>query len=149
MSDLKAQLTSAMKEAMRAKDSARLAVIRMALAAIKQVEIDERIEVDDTRALAILDKQVKQRLDSARQYLDAGRQELADIEQAEIEVLREFLPAPLSQAEIDTLIEQAIADSGAAGMQDMGKVMALLKPAMQGRADMAAVSGRLKARLTA
>lgn len=149
MSDLKAQLTSAMKEAMRAKDSARLAVIRMALAAIKQVEIDERIEVDDTRALAILDKQVKQRLDSARQYLDAGRQELADIEQAEIEVLREFLPAPLSQAEIDALIEQAIADSGAAGMQDMGKVMALLKPAMQGRADMAAVSGRLKARLTA
>ena len=149
MSDLKAQLTSAMKEAMRAKDSARLAVIRMALAAIKQVEIDERIEVDDTRALAILDKQVKQRLDSARQYLDAGRQELADIEQAEIEVLREFLPAPLSQAEIDTLIEQAIADSGAAGMQDMGKVMAILKPAMQGRADMAAVSGRLKARLTA
>ncbi len=149
MSDLKAQLTSAMKEAMRAKDSARLAVIRMALAAIKQVEIDERIEVDDTRALAILDKQVKQRLDSARQYLDAGRQELADIEQAEIEVLREFLPAPLSQAEIDTLIGQAIADSGAAGMQDMGKVMALLKPAMQGRADMAAVSGRLKARLTA
>lgn len=149
MSDLKAQLTSAMKEAMRAKDSARLAVIRMALAAIKQVEIDERIEVDDTRALAILDKQVKQRLDSARQYLDAGRQELADIEQAEIKVLREFLPAPLSQAEIDALIEQAIADSGAAGMQDMGKVMALLKPAMQGRADMAAVSGRLKARLTA
>lgn len=149
MSDLKAQLTSAMKEAMRAKDSARLAVIRMALAAIKQVEIDERIEVDDTRALAILDKQVKQRLDSARQYLDAGRHELADIEQAEIEVLREFLPAPLSQAEIDALIEQAIADSGAAGMQDMGKVMALLKPAMQGRADMAAVSGRLKARLTA
>lgn len=149
MSDLKAQLTSAMKEAMRAKDSARLAVIRMALAAIKQVEIDERIEVDDTRALAILDKQVKQRLDSARQYLDAGRQELADIEQAEIEVLREFLPAPLSQAEIDTLIEQAIADSGAAGMQDMGKAMAILKPAMQGRADMAAVSGRLKARLTA
>lgn len=149
MSDLKAQLTSAMKDAMRAKDSARLAVIRMALAAIKQVEIDERIEVDDTRALAILDKQVKQRLDSARQYLDAGRQELADIEQAEIEVLREFLPAPLSEAEIDTLIEQAIADSGAAGMQDMGKVMALLKPAMQGRADMAAVSGRLKARLTA
>lgn len=146
---LKQSLTEAMKDAMRAKDSARLAVIRMALAAIKQVEIDERIEVDDTRALAILDKQVKQRLDSARQYLDAGRQELADIEQAEIEVLREFLPAPLSEAEIDTLIEQAIADSGAAGMQDMGKVMALLKPAMQGRADMAAVSGRLKARLTA
>lgn len=147
MSDLKAQLTSAMKDAMRAKDSARLAVIRMALAAINQVEIDERTEVDDARALAILDKQVKQRLDSARQYTDAGRQELAAIEQAEIEVLREFLPAPLTQAEIDTLIEQAIADSGAAGMQDMGKVMALLKPAMQGRADMAAVSGRLKARL--
>ncbi|WP_111655773.1 GatB/YqeY domain-containing protein [Isoalcanivorax indicus] len=149
MSDIKARLTDAMKDAMRAKDSARLGVIRMALAALKQVEVDERIELDDARVLAILDKQVKQRQDAARQYGDAGRQDLADTELAEIEVLREFLPQPLSDDEIDALISQAIADTGAAGMQDMGKVMGQLKPQLQGRADMGAVSGRIKARLTA
>ncbi|MBA3979645.1 MAG: glutamyl-tRNA amidotransferase [Alcanivorax sp.] len=149
MSEIKARLTDAMKDAMRAKDSARLGVIRMALAALKQVEVDERAELDDARVLAILDKQVKQRQDAARQYTDAGRQDLADTELAEIEVLRDFLPQPLSDDEIDALISQAIAETGAAGMQDMGKVMGLLKPQMQGRADMGAVSGRIKARLTA
>ncbi|KAF0810634.1 hypothetical protein A167_00513 [Alcanivorax sp. S71-1-4] len=149
MSDIKASLTSAMKDAMRARDSVRLGVIRMALAAFKQVEVDERIEVSDERALVIMDKLVKQRQDAATQYADAGRQELADTELAEIEVLREFLPAPLSEADIDALIEQAISDTGAAGMQDMGKVMGQLKPKLQGRADMGAVSGRIKARLSA
>ena len=149
MSEIKARLTDAMKDAMRAKDSARLGVIRMALAALKQVEVDERAQLDDARVLAILDKQVKQRQDAARQYTDAGRQDLADTELAEIEVLRTFLPQPLSDDEIDALINQAIADTGAAGMQDMGKVMGLLKPQLQGRADMGAVSGRIKARLTA
>ena len=134
---------------MRARDSVRLGVIRMALAAFKQVEVDERIEVSDERALVIMDKLVKQRQDAATQYADAGRQELADTELAEIEVLREFLPAPLSDAEIDALIDQAIAATGAAGMQDMGKVMGQLKPQLQGRADMGAVSGRIKARLSA
>jgi len=149
MSDIKASLTSAMKDAMRARDSARLGVIRMALAAFKQVEVDERIEVSGERALVIMDKLVKQRQDAAQQYAAAGRQELADTELAEIEVLREFLPAPLSDAEIDALIDQAIADTSAAGMQDMGKVMGQLKPQLQGRADMGAVSGRIKARLSA
>lgn len=148
MSELKARLTDAMKDAMRAKDKARLGVVRMALAALKQVEVDERIELDDARVLAILDKLVKQRQDSASQYTEAGRQELADIELAEIEILREFLPTPLSDDEIDALIDQAIADSGAAGMQDMGKVMGQIKPQIQGRADMGAVSGRVKKRLS-
>ena len=149
MSELKARLTDAMKDAMRAKDKARLGVVRMALAALKQIEVDERIELDDARVLAILDKLVKQRQDSASQYTEAGRQELADIELAEIEILREFLPTPLSDDEIDALIDQAIADSGAAGMQDMGKVMGQIKPQIQGRADMGAVSGRVKTRLSA
>ncbi|MCH8543886.1 MAG: GatB/YqeY domain-containing protein [Alcanivorax sp.] len=147
MSAIKARLTDAMKDAMRARDSVRLGTIRMVLAALKQVEVDERIELDDSRVLAIFDKQLKQRQDAARQYTDAGRQELADIELAEIEVLREFMPQPLSDDEIETLITQAIADSGAAGMQDMGKVMGLLKPQLQGRADMGAVSGKIRARL--
>lgn len=147
MSAIKARLTDAMKDAMRARDSVRLGTIRMVLAALKQVEVDERIELDDSRVLAIFDKQLKQRQDAARQYADAGRQELADIELAEIEVLREFMPQPLSDDEIDALITRAIADSGAAGMQDMGKVMGLLKPQLQGRADMGAVSGKIRARL--
>lgn len=149
MSELKARLSNAMKDAMRAKDKARLGVVRMALAALKQVEVDERIELDDTRVLAILDKLVKQRQDSASQYAEAGRQDLADVELAEIEILREFLPTPLTDDEIDALIDQAIADSGATGMQDMGKLMGQLKPKLQGRADMGEVSGRVKKRLGA
>ena len=147
MSALKEKLTQAMKDAMRAKDSARLGVIRMALAALKQVEVDERIELDDARVLAILDKQIKQRQDAAKQYADAGRQELADIELAEIVVLRDFMPAQLSDEEIAQLIDEAVTATGASGMQDMGKVMGLLKPKLQGRADMGAVSAKIKARL--
>ena len=147
MSALKEKLTQAMKDAMRAKDSARLGVIRMALAALKQVEVDERIELDDARVLAILDKQIKQRQDAATQYADAGRQELADIELAEIVVLRDFMPAQLSDEEISQLIDEAVTATGASGMQDMGKVMGLLKPKLQGRADMCAVSAKFKARL--
>ena len=136
-----------MKAAMRAKDSERLGTVRMALAALKQVEIDERIELDDARVLAILDKQVKQRTDAAKQYRDAGRDDLAVKEEAEMVVLKEFLPQPLSADEIAQLIDDAIASTGAAGMQDMGKVMGILKPQIQGRADMGAVSGQVKARL--
>lgn len=147
MSALKEKLTQAMKDAMRAKDQARLGVIRMALAALKQVEVDERIELDDARVLAILDKQIKQRQDAAKQYADAGRQELADIELAEIVVLRDFMPAQLSDEEIAQLIDEAVTATGASGMQDMGKVMGLLKPKLQGRADMGAVSAKIKARL--
>ena len=147
MSEIRAQLTDAMKAAMRAKDAVRLGTIRMLQAAIKQVEVDERIEPDDARLLAILDKQLKQRTDASKQYRDAGRDDLADKEDAEIEVIREFLPQPLSADEIAALIDQAIADTGASGMQDMGKVMGLLKPKLQGRADMGQVSGQIKARL--
>lgn len=136
-----------MKEAMRAKDSERLGTVRMALSALKQVEVDERIELDDARVLAILDKQVKQRIDAAKQYRDANREDLAVKEDAEVIVLREFLPQPLSDDEIAALIDDAVAQSGASSMQDMGKVMGLLKPKLQGRADMGAVSGKIKARL--
>lgn len=147
MSALKNQLSEAMKDAMRAKDKARLVVIRMALSALKQIEIDERIEIDDVRALATIDKQIKQRVDAATQYTDANRQDLADIEIAEVEILREFLPTQLTEEEISQLIEDAMAATGATGMQDMGKVMGILKPQLQGRADMGAVSGLIKARL--
>lgn len=149
MSTLKETLTNAMKDAMRAKEKARLGVVRMALAAIKQIEVDERIELDEPRSLALLDKLIKQRKDSAQQYRDAGREDLAEAEEMEIEVLREFMPAPLGDDEIEAMIDGAIAQIGATGMQDMGKVMGLLKPRLQGRADIGAVSGKVKARLTA
>ncbi|WP_133491931.1 GatB/YqeY domain-containing protein [Alcanivorax sp. 24] len=148
MSAIKAQLADATKDAMRAKDKVRLGVLRMAMAALKQIEVDERIEVDDARSLAVLDKLVKQRKDSAGQYRDANRPELAEVEEAEILILQEFLPQPLSDAEIEALIDEAITSTGAAGMGDMGKVMGLLKPKLQGRADIGAVSGKVKARLT-
>jgi len=144
---LKSRLTEAMKAAMRAQDKARLGTIRLILADIKRVEVDERIEVDDARALVILDKMAKQRRDSISQFRGAGRDDLADAETQELAVIAEFLPQPLTADEITALIEQAVADSGAAGAADMGKVMALLKPAIQGRADMAAVSKQVKARL--
>ncbi len=147
MSALKDQLNAAVKDAMRAKDKARLGTLRMATAAIKQVEVDERIELDDARVLALLDKQIKQRKDAAKQYRDANRADLAEVEEAEIVVLQEFLPSPLTDAEIDALIDDAIAQTGAAGMQDMGKVMGVLKPRLQGRADIGAVSGKVKQRL--
>jgi uncharacterized protein YqeY len=146
---LKDQITADMKDAMRAKDKERLGTIRLILAAIKQREVDERIELDDTQVLVIMDKMLKQRRDSIKQYRDAGREELAAVEESEIVVIQHYLPAALSDEEIDALIEKAVADSGAAGMQDMGKVMAQLKPQLQGRADMGQVSGKIKARLTA
>ena len=147
MSALKEQLTAAMKDAMRAKEKARLGVFRMALSAIKQIEVDERIEPDDARVLALLDKLIKQRKDSATQYRDAGRPELAETEEAEILALQEFLPAQLSDDEIDALIDDAISQTGAAGMQDMGKVMGAVKAAAQGQADMGKVSALVKAKL--
>lgn len=147
-SALKRQLTDAMKDAMRLKDKQRLGTVRLALAEINRVEVDERIEPDDARVLAILDKMIKQRRESIRQFEDASRNDLVAIEQAEIEVLQTFMPAALSEAEIDAIISQALADTGAAGAQDMGKVMAAVKPQMAGRADMGAVSQIIKARLS-
>ena len=146
-SPLKAQINEAMKAAMRAKEKERLGTIRLILAEIKKVEVDERIDPDDVRVTSILDKMVKQRRDSIKQFTDAGRDELAAKEQSEIEVIQEFLPQPLSAEEIASLIEDAIASTGAASMQDMGKVMGLLKPQMAGRADMGKVSGLIKQRL--
>jgi len=148
-SELKAQLTSEMKVAMKAKEKARLGVIRSMLAAIKQVEIDSQATLeDDAAVLAILDKMLKQRRDSQKQYEDAGRPELAEQEAYEITVIQDFLPQPLTDAEVSELVEAAIEAVSAASMQDMGKVMAILKPKMQGRADMAVVSKIIKAKLS-
>ncbi len=144
---LKARLQADMKAAMKSGDKARLGVIRLIHAAIKQREIDERGELDDTQVLAVLDKMLKQRRDSVAQYTEAGREDLAEKERFEIQVCQDYLPAALSDDEIDALIGSAIDDTGATGMQDMGKVMGVLKPKLQGRADMAAVSGAVKARL--
>ena len=141
---LKLQINDAMKQAMRAKDKEKLGTIRLIQAEVKRVEVDERIEVEDERLLAILDKMIKQRRDSISQYEDAGRQELADIESAEIAVIQEFLPAALSEDEINQLILSAIASSGAQSMRDMGKVMGILKPQIQGRADAGVVSTQVK-----
>ncbi len=146
-STLKAQITDAMKAAMKAKDKQRLSAIRLILADVKRIEVDERIEVDDARLLAVLDKMCKQRRDAQQQYLDAGRSELAEQEAFEIEVIQAFLPEQLSAEKLAELIDSAIADSGAASMKDMGKVMAILKPQLQGRADMGAVSQAIKAKL--
>lgn len=144
---LKQQLTDAMKTAMKSGEKARLGVIRLMLAAVKQREIDERIELDDSQVLAVLDKMVKQRRDSIEQYSNAGRDELAALEAAEIEVIQEFLPAGLSEAEIAAIIEAAVAETGAESMRDMGKVMAVVKPQVQGRADVGVVSGLVKQKL--
>lgn len=141
------ELKEAQKDAMRAKDKLRLGTIRMALAAIKQKEIDEQITVTETDVLGIITKMVKQRQDAAKQYQDANRTDLADTELAEITVLESFLPQPLSDAEIDQLIDDAITQTGASSMQDMGKVMGIVKPKAQGRADMGALSGKVKAKL--
>lgn len=147
-SSLKQGLTDAMKTAMKGGDKKRLGVIRLVLAAIKQVEVDERIELEDERILAVLDKMVKQRRESISQYKDAGRNDLVEVEEYEITVLQDYLPEPLSENEITQMIEKAIADTGASSIKDMGKVMGILKPQMQGRADMGPVSGKIKAQLT-
>lgn len=149
MSDagLKASITSAMKEAMRAKEKERLATIRLILADFKRIEVDERIELDDARCLAILDKMLKQRKDSITQFRDAGREDLAEIEEREVVVIQTFLPKALSDDEIEALISSAMSETGAESVRDMGKVMAVLKPQLQGRADVGAVSGMVKKRL--
>ena len=148
MSSLKNTLTEAMKNAMRAKEKFRLGVIRMILADIKRVEVDERIDVDNARCLSIIDKMMKQRRDSARQFVDGGRHDLADTELAEVEILKEFLPTPLTDDEINTFIDQAINDADATGSRIMGQVMGQLKLKVQGRADMQIVSNLVKERLT-
>ena len=147
MSELKQQLNDAVKQAMKAKQKERLATLRLATSALKQIEVDERIELDDARVLAVLDKMIKQRKDSAEQFTAGGREDLATQEKAEIEVLQEFLPAALDGAEIEAIVKQAIAEVGASSMQDMGKVMAIVKPQVQGRADMGAISQQVKAQL--
>ena len=148
MSSLKHTLTEAMKDAMRAKEKFRLGVIRMALAEIKRVEVDERVDINDTRCLAIIDKMSKQRRDAANQFVGGGRQDLADNELAEVEVLKEFLPAQLTDNEIRSLVDRAIATTGASGPQDMSQVMRQLKPQVQGRADMQVISNLVKDRLS-
>jgi uncharacterized protein len=146
---LKQRVQEDMKTALKAGEKRRLGVVRLILAAIKQREIDERIELDDTQVLAVLDKMVKQRRDSVSQYSAAGREDLAEVERYEIEVCQGYLPQALTESEIANLIDAAIAATGATGMKDMGKVMAELRPQAQGRADMGAVSTLIKQRLGA
>lgn len=138
-----------MKAAMRAKDAARLGAIRLLQAAIKQREIDERIELDDTQVIEAIERMLKQRRDSISQYEAASRQDLADAEKYEVSVLQEYLPQPLTEAEIAALLDKVVADTGASGIKDMGKVMAAVKPMIVGRADMGSLSGLIKARLGA
>lgn len=147
MSELRTRLNEAVKSAMRAGEKARLGTLRLATAALKQREVDERIELTDEDVLATLSKMIKQRRESIAQYEQAGRADLAAQEQAEIDILSDFLPQPLSAEEIDRLIDQAIAETGASSVRDMGKVMNILRPQLQGRADVGAVSGRVKERL--
>ncbi|MCL4471342.1 MAG: GatB/YqeY domain-containing protein [Sulfuricella sp.] len=144
---LRLQIAEDMKSAMRAKDAPRLAAIRLLMAAIKQREVDERVELSDDQVISVIEKMLKQRRDSISQYESAGRQDLADVEKFEVSVLQNYLPQPLSESEIDALLAAAIASSGAAGVKDMGKVMAIVKPQMAGRADMGKVSALIKAKL--
>ncbi|HEV3180418.1 MAG TPA: GatB/YqeY domain-containing protein [Steroidobacteraceae bacterium] len=145
---LRDRITEDMKSAMRAGEKERLATIRMALAAIKQREVDERITLDDTQVLAVLEKMIKQRREAITQFKSGGRADLVAKETAEIGVLQHYLPAQLSDAELEALIAKAVVASGAASLKDMGKVMALVKPQAQGRADMGAVSARIKQKLS-
>jgi uncharacterized protein len=144
---LKQQLTDDMKTAMRGGDKERLGVIRLILAAVKQREVDERIELDDSQVLSVLEKMVKQRKDSVSQYTAAGREDLANVERAEMLVIEAYMPARLSDAEVDALIDAAIAETGASSARDMGKVVGVVKGQVAGRADMGQVSGRIKAKL--
>ncbi len=145
---LKTKISEDMKVAMKARETARLGAIRLLLAAIKQREIDDRIELDDAGVLAVIDKMLKQRRDSISQYEAASRQDLADAEKFEVNVLSGYMPQALSPAEIQAAVNEAVAASEATGMQDMGKVMAVLKPKLAGRADMSQVSGLVKTALT-
>jgi uncharacterized protein len=144
---LKAQITEDMKTAMRAKDAPRLSAVRLLLAAIKQREVDERIELSDADVVAVIEKMLKQRRDSISQYEAANRMDLADAEKFEVSVLTAYMPQPLSESEVDALVAQAIAASDATSVKDMGKVMAAVKPQLAGRADMGKVSGLIKAKL--
>lgn len=146
---LKARIAEDMKNAMRARDAARLGAIRLLQAAIKQREVDERIELNDAQVVEAIEKMLKQRRDSISQYEAAGRQDLADVEKFEVAVLQEYLPAALTEPELDEILAKAIADTAASGIKDMGKVMAAVRPLVLGRADMGKVSALIKARLGA
>ena len=148
MTTLKNQITDVLKATMRAKEMGKLTVIRGLQAAIKQIEVDERIELDDTQVLAVIEKQVKQRKESVKAFESAGREDLASKEQAEIEVLSQFLPEAMSEDELDSLIAQTITAQGATSMKDMGKVMNSLRPLIAGRADPAQVSAKIKSKLS-
>jgi uncharacterized protein YqeY len=143
------RVKDAVKDAMRAREKARLAALRLITAEFKRIEVDERIEIDDARALSVLDKMVKQRLDSEAQYRAAGRDELAEVEAFEITVIREYLPEPLTDEDLDALVAEAIVASGATSMAQMGAVMGQLKPKVAGRADMGVLSAKVKAQLSA
>ncbi|KAF3978304.1 MAG: GatB/YqeY domain-containing protein [Methylococcales symbiont of Iophon sp. n. MRB-2018] len=147
MDELKTRIKDEMKAAMRAKDKERLVVIRTILAAFKQIEVDERIELDNARMIVILDKMQKQRRESIKQFNDAGRTDLSEIEEAELLVIQDYLPKALAESEMNELLEKAVLESGAESIKDMGKVMAILKPQMIGRADMSVVAKIIKARL--
>lgn len=149
VSELKQRIESDMKSAMRAKDKQRLDIIRLAIAEYKRIEIDERIELDDERVISILDRMTKQRRESASQYLKGNRQDLVDQENYEISVLLEYLPEQLDDEAIDRLLEETIAETGANSMKEMGQLMAALRSKLQGRADMGAISQKVKARLSA
>lgn len=145
---LKDRISEAMKDAMRAKDKARLSAIRLMLAEIKKIEVDERIELENDRILSILDKMLKQRRESIKQYEAGDRQDLADVEQAEIDVIQEFLPAALTEEEIANIVDGAIQESGAVSMKEMGAVMNIVRPKVMGRSDMGQVSGLVKSKLS-
>jgi len=144
---LKAQISEDMKTAMRAKDSVRLGAIRLLLSAIKQREVDERVELDDVNVIAVIEKMLKQRRDSIAAYESANRNDLADIEKFEVTVLQTYLPQQLSEAEVKVILEKVVTDTGAAGIKDMSKVMAAIKPLVAGRADMGQISSLIKTRL--
>ena len=147
-SALKTRINDDVKTAMRSKDKERLGTLRLLTAAIKQIEVDQRIELNDDQVIAVLEKMLKQRKDSIEQFEKAGRTELAEIEIKEVAILKEFMPEQLSDADIDNLIDEAMAVTGASEMKDMGKVMGILKPKLAGKADMGAVSGKIKAKLS-
>ncbi|MBT3276818.1 GatB/YqeY domain-containing protein [Candidatus Thioglobus sp.] len=147
MSALKTQITNDMKLAMKAKDKAALKALRMILGAIKQREVDERIELNDTQAMAVIQKMVKQRKDSISQFKDAGRDDLVDVEEAELIIINNYMPKQLSESEVLVAVDQAIAATGASSMQDMGKLMGVLKTQLDGKADMGVVSGLIRSKL--
>ena len=144
---LKSQISEDMKTAMRAKDSVRLGAVRLLLSAIKQREVDERVELDDSNVIAVIEKMLKQRRDSITAYESANRHDLADVEKFEVTVLQTYLPQQLSEEEVKVILEQVVVDTGASGIKDMSKVMAAIKPLVAGRADMGKISGLIKVRL--